>query len=211
MPNWGTIGGLCRFSRLALSSASSLRFPTSLLISTNTTALQGSGALKGCAHQVILLESRVEEHGLPGAGHSSLLRSRGKAGEAKCWRILLGTPQVSQGEIPTVWGHEAVWERRATGKREGRGDPRAWSRRRRKSKRPPAGRMREGVMDSSRGGDAQASDAAPAGVAAGAPPPLPRRRRRRRPVPAGFSPLASAGGSIPMNSMAASGAPSPIR
>lgn len=69
---------------------------------------------------------------------------------------------------------------------------------------------REGVFPLPRR-RAYASEAAPAGVGAGAPPPLPRRRRRRRPGLAGPSPLASAAGSSPMNSMAASGAPSPIR
>ena len=50
------MGDRCRFSHLALSSATSLRFPTGLMTCTNTTALQGSGALKGCAGQAVLAE-----------------------------------------------------------------------------------------------------------------------------------------------------------
>ena len=60
-------------------------FPTGVLASTNTTALQGAETLKGCADQSVLAKARIGERGFPGAGHGGLLRSRGGIWGVEKW------------------------------------------------------------------------------------------------------------------------------
>jgi len=82
---------------MAAATPSSLPIP--FLTRRNRTALRGEGTLEGCADQRVLADASIRELGFPGAGHWSLLRSRGESGGLKMCRILLRTPQESQGEI----------------------------------------------------------------------------------------------------------------
>ena len=70
-----------------VSAATPSICPTRAKGPRSTTALRGSGALKGWMDEAAPAEMRVEQVGFPGAGHWSLLRSGGGAGESRRRRI----------------------------------------------------------------------------------------------------------------------------
>ena len=75
-------------------------FRTRVLSRGDKTALQASGALKGCVDQCVLVKARVEGHGFPGAGHSDLLRSRGDLGSRKGRESYSGRLREVKAKLP---------------------------------------------------------------------------------------------------------------